>query len=270
MRHLMTFFLLYLSLLLINGCNRKQSGHSTNIHTDTLNKSLTDLKEFQIWQLDYYPDSILINRSINDNSGWGSAYAYNIIFSEDSCQFIGWHESWRKKMQRINETSYRTSNEVQYWEFKFISVNKMIMREIFVRKTKIDIGAFYQYHRVSKILTQDSLQNMIAKNMFTGKYKLLFSDILNFSDTIIFEDNFKVTGIKDVDKYDIETEIDLDFPVKNAFGFRKENEEINRNLSFEFLGDTLFLKDIRIVRNDGDFDHVAVTDTRVKMIKIKE
>lgn len=249
-------------------CNPNQSGNTATGQNDTLKNSLTDLKGFQIWQLDYYPDSILINRSINDNSGWESAYAYNIQFSEDSCQFIGWHESWWNRLKKTKDKEFKTiGDETQYWELKFVSNEKLLMRQIFIRDGKADIGQFVPYHKVDKLLTIDYLDHKIAKEIFAGTYSVLFNDTFDCEKTVVLDGNFGVKGIKGIANYNFETAIDWDFPVFNAFGFTKKGDQVNKGLSFKFSGDTLLIKDYKLIYDNGDFDHVEISKTRIKMIK---
>jgi hypothetical protein len=267
MRHLM-ISLIYFSLIMTVSCGQNQSGNTATGQNDTLKNSLTDLKGSQIWQLDYYPDSLLINRSINDNSGWESAYAYNIQFSEDSCQFIGWHESWWNRLKKTKDKEFKTiGDETQYWELKFVSNEKLLMRQIYIREGKADIGKFAPYHKVDKLLTLDYLDRKIAKEMFAGTYHVITYDTLDCDKSVTLDSDFGVKGITGITSYSFETAIDWDFPVFNAFGFNKKGESNNKGLSFRFSGDTLLIKDYKVIQKDDDFDHIEIAKTRIKMIK---
>jgi hypothetical protein len=245
-----------------------QSATHSPLHNGTLKNSLSDLKRFQIWQLDYYPDSIFINRSINDNSEWESSYAYNIQFSEDSCQFIGWHESWWNHLIKTKDNEFKTKDdETQYWELKFVSSEKLLMRQISFRKGKALIGTFAPYHKVDQELTLEYLDHKIAKDIFAGRYKVIFNDTLDCEKSITFNSDFGVKGIKGITSYCFETSIDCDFPVFNAFGLNRKGESNNKGFSFKFSGDTLLINDYKVVQNDGDFDHVEISKTRIIMIK---
>lgn len=260
--------LIYFSLIMAVSCGQNKSGNTTTRQNDTLKNSVTDLKGFQIWQLDYYPDSILINRSINDNSGWESAYAYNIQFSVDSCQFIGWHESWWNHLIKISDKEFKTKDDTtQYWELRFVSNEKLLMRQIFVRESKTEYGDFLPYHKVDKILTLDYLDYKIAKDIFAGTYSILFNDTFECEKTVVLDSDFGVKGIKGIDNYNFETAIDWDFPVFNAFGFTKKGDQVNMGLSFKFSGDTLLIMDYKLIYDNGDFDHVEISKTRMKMLK---
>ena len=255
-------------MIMTISCGQNQSGNTSTGQNDTLKSSLIDLKGFQIWQLDYYPDSILINRSISDNSGWKSSYAFNIQFSEDSCQFIGWHESWWNHLIKTKDNEFKTKdNKTQYWELKFVSSEKLLMRQVTIRDGKVEFGKFEPYHKVDKLLTLDYLDHKIAKEIFAGTYQVIFNDTMNCDKLVTLDSNFGVKGIKDITSYSFESAIDWDFPVFNAFGFNKKGESNNKGLSFRFSGDTLLIKDYKIVQKDGDFDHIEVAKTRIKMIK---
>ena len=267
---------------MISSCNPHQSKNNTIGSNDSIekksdqNNSLSTPAKFEgneIWQLDYYPDSILINRSINDNSGWKSSYAYNIQFSGDSCRFVGWHESWWNKLIKIDDKNYKINDiGYQYWELKFDSNNKLFMRHIYNKNhshSQEDTGIFIPYHKVERLLTLDSLKHVIAKKMFAGTYNVVFHDTLNCERTITLDSNFGVKGIKDIVSYYIEPDIDWDFPVFNAFGFNKKWKMNNNGLSFKFSGDTLLIKDYKMIEVNGDFDHVEISNARIKMVKIR-
>jgi|GEM_PF-3808919 len=227
-----------------------------------------------IWQLDYYPDSIFIKRSIFDCSNWNSGYAYNIEIKGDSCQFIGWHESWWNKLYKLKENTYTTAQTEgeQYWEIDVKPNNKVALREIQRNHAKMDTGVWYPYHKVDRILSQKELKKRIAKQIFAGKYKLVFNDTLNCGKTVILDENFGVNGIRGVNKYNFETEIDIDFPLDNAFGLYNKSQEnnssdynISNNFSFEYKGDTLELKGVKYL-GDGAFN---ILGPRIKMVKMK-
>ena len=262
-----------LFLVVFLSCNRIESTNSVSGLNDSLSGLYDNLKNAEtgldIWQLDYYPDSIFINRSIFDNSEWSSGYAYCIQFMKDSCQFIGWHESAWVKLIKMNDKEYRTLDPQYYWELKFISADSMLMRQIVVGKQKTDIREFYPYHKVDKILTMDSIDRKIAKEIFSGTYNVLYHDTLDCKNTIVLDHEFGVKGISDIESYYFETDIDCDFPIFNVFGFNRKGEHGNTGFSFQFSGDTLFIKDYEVIRVDGDFDHVEISKTRIKLVKME-
>jgi hypothetical protein len=230
------------------------------------NDSLNDITEnqaiFGYWQLDYYPDSIIHNQSISDNSKWGSSYAYNLKLTKDSCAFYGWHEGWRSKMIKISNNEYRIDTIPQYWEVKIISKDKLIMREIFG-----DTGKFYPYHKVNKLLTQDSLKRLLAHELFSSKYQVLFNDTFLCEKIIDFTDNCSVHGIKNVFKYNFITDLNSDFPADNAFGFGDFSYYI-MNFTYNFYGDTLFIKNYDILSDGFDFSGIKASKTRMKLLKL--
>lgn len=272
-------FYLIFSLITIFSCRQGQprvmnsSNKIDTVFNQSANKSLTGKQGSDIWQIDYYPDSLLINKSINDNSGWGSDYAYNIQFSKnrDSCQFIGWHESWENKVIKIDDKNFKIKDsDYQYWEIKLVTENKILMRNIYNKssyRSKEDTGAFIPYHKVKNILTLDSLNKLVSAKVFAGAYQVLFNDTLTCNNIVEFDKNFGVKGIKGISSYSFETAIDWDFPVFNAFGFNKKGETGNNGLSFKFSGDTLLIKDYKLIQKGGDFDHVEISKTRIKMLK---
>jgi len=227
-----------------------------------------------IWQLDYYPDSMFAKRSINDFSRWNSGYAYNIEIIGDSCQFIGWHESWWNKLYKLKENIYVTAQTPgeQYWEIDLKPNNKLVLREIQRNRTKMDTGVWYPYHQIDQVLTQKVLKERIAKKIFAGKYRLVFNDTLKCEKTITLDAKFGIKGIQGVNKYNFETEIDIDFPLDNAFGlYNKNNEKDSSNLnisndfSFEFKGDTLLIKGFKYLGDDA----FNILGPRMKMVKMK-
>lgn len=265
--------ILILILIWIFWYNSNQSSAKSSGQGDTLKSSSTELKGFQNWQLDYYPDSMLINKSINDNSKWESHYAYNIQWSNtnDSCQFIGWHESWWNKIIKIDSRNYKIQDmDYQYWEVKFNSDDKLLMRHIYCKygaRQKEDTSVFIPYHRVNKILTLESIDNLVAQKIFEGTYQVIFNDTLDCDKFVTLDKFFGVKGIKGITSYSFETAIDCDFAVFNAFGFNRKGESNSNGLSFKFSKDTLLIKDYKEVAVDGDFDHTEISKTRIKMIK---
>jgi hypothetical protein len=266
MKHI--FNALIIILLITFGCNNNQTENISN-SKDSAEIASKIPVNFEIWQLDYYPDSIFITHSINFNHIWESNYAYNIQFSEDSCQFIGWHESWWNRLKKVNKNEYRTISDPPYcYELKFNADGKLFMREIWEGSDTTKISKYYPYHRVEKILTQDSLQRRIAKEIFAGTYELIYNDTFACDKKIILDEKFGVKGIKGIVKYGIETEIDWDFSVENAFWLTPKNNKSQDCFSFKFVGDTLFIKDYK-TSESPDGDYAEITKTRIKMLKIK-
>jgi hypothetical protein len=269
MKHIIK--LLIITFSISSSCNHNQANNNSIVQNDSIKVVQKSIDSSTIWQLDYYPDSIFINRTIDFDPIWESNYAYNIQFLNDSCQFIGWHESWWNRLEKVNENEFKTKNDPPYqWELKFVSKDKLLMREMWYGDKETKISKYYPYHRVNKILTQDLLQRWIAKEIFAGTYKLLFSDTFNCEKTIILDDKFGVKGIKGITNYSIETEIDWDFSVENAFWLINKSNDSKKSFSFKFIGDTLFIKDYEIVSSEKyESDIAEITNTRIKLIKVK-
>lgn len=268
--------LICLFLIAVYSCNENKTANKVTAQNDSIINPTKELKGFQIWQLDYYPDSMIINRSINDNSGWGAVIAYNIKLSNDydSSSFIGWNETWKNKVIKIDDRNFKVKDlDYQYWELKLESDSKLLMRHIYCKygdRIKEDTGQYYPFHKVKQILTLDSLNRLFAREVLAGTYNLVFNDTFNCSKTIELDKDFKIKGIEGKTKYYIETAIDFDFPVYNSFGLYKEGENPNQKFSFKFINDTLLIKDYKVRHDkDGMFDGIVINKTRIKMIKIK-
>ena len=143
------------------------------------------------------------------------------------------------------------------------------MRENYKRKDSIERSEYYLFHRVNKVLTQEELDDRIVKEVFEGKYRVLFNDTLECDSIIYLGKNYNVKGVKGRSKYYFETEIDIDYPVPNYFAFRDTGNN-GTELSFSFSGDTLLLKKFDILNDEeGDFSGFKVADTKVKLLKVK-
>jgi len=231
-----------------------------------------------IWQLDYYPDSIFIHRSINDCSEWTSDYAYNIQFEGDSCHFYGWNENGSEPVLKVNSFLYRTKSKDPYWEFKLETKEKLLIREIdeMYHHDSI-IRPYFPYHRVNKVLTMDALKKRIAKEMFAGKYKVVYNDTLATDKIVELDDNLGVKGVKVFTKYEIKPDIDIEFSLPNYFSFFNPEERLkakskydylSKALSFQFSEDTLILKDYEVLTDDGE-DDIKLTRPRMKLLRLK-
>ncbi len=262
------FNTLILIQLIFLGFINNPSPNIVNNKEDMADTSFQKTDSFEIWQLDYYPDSVFITRDINFDHIWESSYAYNIQFSKDSCQFIGWHESFWYHLAKFSKNEYLTiGTGPYYWLLEFTSKGKLMMREIRNGSDSIEMSRYYPYHCVRKILTQDSLQRKIAKDIFAGTYKLLFNDTFTCEKKIVLDEKFRVKGIEGITNYRVETEVDWDFAVENAFWLTSKSNESNKCFSYKFFGDTLLIRDYKISESEyGDFPEI--TNTRIKMLKI--
>jgi hypothetical protein len=259
--------ILILLIILFPQCINK--AHN-KIQTVIQDSEMNEVNLAGIWQLDYYPDSIFVYRNINKYSGWSSSYAYNLEFQKDSCRFIGWNESAWIKLKYVGKKVYKAGNESISLEITFISEQKLELCNIHKRKDKTETKECYPYHKVNNVLTQKELDDRIANQIFAGCYKVLFNDTLECDSIICLDKEYKVTGIKDISHYYFETAIDIDFPVPNLFVLRSENKEHNKEFSFTFSGDTLFLKKFKILHdNYGDFSGFDLVKTKIKLLKNK-
>ncbi len=233
-----------------------------------------------IWQLNYYPDSILIKKSINNCSKWSSDYAINIWIRGDSCGFFGWNDrDWWLKMTKINNHEYviGDSTSQQYFEF-LVAKNKILeMRQISNRKKahKIQFGSYYPYHRVKALLSENELKKKITREWFAGKYKLIYNDTFTCDRNIVLDTEYAISGIHGISSYNFESIIDIDFPLDNIFELNtikdpKDSVKYwNKPLSFQFKGDTLILNNYKVqYRDGGDVGGYLVTRPRIKMVKI--
>lgn len=193
------------------------------------------------FQHDYYPDSIFLTRSITWDIVHESAYSYCLEFAGDSCQFIGYHESWWKKIKKIKENTFVTAglSTDDYFEFEFLSRERIRMRNIRVKGIDSVKYAFKYYHIVPGVLTQLDLQKRMAKELFAGTYQVIYKDSLQCDSVIIIDENFKITGIKHFSTYGIETEIDWDFGLENACWLAARTGGDRKYFSFKFSGDSL-------------------------------
>lgn len=266
MKNIWGFIYICLLLTIISCGQFKSSKEKTDFN------EIEDVFDNQIWQLDGFPDSILVNKSIDDQSVNESNYSYNIIFKGDSCQFVGTRESEWLKLKKINDKEFKAYHEgedIQFWEIKFVSNNKLLAREIFKRPEKIEIGKYVSYHKVKKPLTLDSLNNLIAEKLFAGEYKTIYNDTLKLDEKVILTKNFEVKGIMGIEKFYFLVSDDCCYPVFNAFGFQSKKGISQNHLSFKFENDTLKLSANNPVFLNGDFDHYEISKPRIKLQKVK-
>jgi len=232
------------------------------------NETKTNNNIYGIWCSDDYPDSIIAKKDIFNNSKWYSEDAFCIQIKKDSCYFTGWLGSLNKKFTKIGETIYRTTNEAQYWEFKIISDKKLAMRLVKNYDNKITYEEFYNYHKVDKLLTIDSIKNKIAEKVFIGTYKPFFNKSLECDSIVKFLKNDVVIGIKNNNRWGIEVKMDPDLFVPNAF--KLGNNGDLRNFSFKFKNDTLILLDCEMKRDSsGMYEGIQPTSESEIFIRIK-
>jgi hypothetical protein len=218
------------------------------------------------WQLDYYPDSLLANRDIYNNSNWSAPYAANLRFAGDSCEFSGWHERWTVKMRQISPQRYTAGDSLQSWEFKSIGPNKVVFRE--VRLEAGGTSPWYPYHRVARVLTPASLNAQVVKRLFAGRYRVLQSSRPADSILVLGADS-RVRGLPGVARYRVITEMDWDFALPNGFSWETiKNKEVAQ-YSFRFSGDTLVLHHYEVhPEEEAVPTGILVTKPAMKLLKI--
>lgn len=217
-----------------------------------------------IWQLDYYPDSLLLKKNIYAYSNWTAPYAATLRFAGDSCEFIGWHESGWEKLQPIGQGVYSTLDPDQGWEVKRMGTDALWFREY---KPDDSTELWYPYHRVATVLTQAALQKRLAREVFAGKYRVLQCD--RPADSVVsLGSDFSVRGLPGVTRYDVVTAMDWDFLLPNAFRWQDAAGAPVAQYSFEFAGDTLLLHDFEERPEDEQVPSgILVTAPTLKLLK---
>ena len=185
-------------------------------------------------------------------------------------------EEWSDSIIKINDNLYRTKGKDQYWEFKLVGNEKLLMNEIGSKYSDRRSGNYYPFHKVDSLLTMDFLKKRLAKEMFAGNYKVMYHDTLTTDSIIILDEDFGVKGITGISRYAVRPDIDIDGSVPNSFSFfdpvekaKSRYDNLSEAFSFSFNKDTLMLNGFDILRKDGDFDGYKITKPRVKLLKLK-
>ncbi|MFN5169266.1 MAG: hypothetical protein ACK5DD_06550 [Cyclobacteriaceae bacterium] len=213
-----------------------------------------------IYQHDYYPDSILLTQSIKWDIVNESADRYSLRFSKDSCEFIGYHESWWLKIQRtgLNRFITRSSMPDDYFEIEFTSSHQLRVRNVLIKQKDTVKGAYKTYHKVNKVLTQTDLQKRLAKDLFAGKYRVLYKDTVACDTMVTLDSDFNLVGVDHFKGYGIETEIDWDFGLENACWLTQKVNSKRVYFSFKFSGDSLTFYNYAIVDTpDGSVPEIT-------------
>jgi hypothetical protein len=218
------------------------------------------------WQLDYYPDSLLANRDIYDNSDWSAPYAANLRFAGDSCEFIGWHERWTVKTRQTSPQHYAAGDSLQSWEIHYLGPNKVLFRE--VRPEAGGTSPWYPYHRVAQALGPAQLNAQVMKELFAGRYRVLQSNRPADSVLVLGADS-RVRGLPGVARYRILTEMDWDFLLPNGFCWETAKNKEVAQYSFRFAGDTLVLRNYEVhPEEEAVPTGILVTKPAMKLLKI--
>lgn len=221
-----------------------------------------------VWQLDYYPDSLLLKRDIYQYSDWTTPYAATLRFVADSCELIGWHEAGWEKVTRVTEGLYWVGSGDRYQEIQ-LEPDRLLFREVSVS----DSGAtttseWYPYHRVPAVLTQPALAERVAREVFAGRYRVLASDVP--ADSVLtLGPAFEVRGLRGVARYRVVTDMDWDFLLPNSFSWYDRRGKEVGHYSFEFAGDTLLLHSFEIRSEDDSVPSgIEVTAPIARFLKL--
>ena len=219
------------------------------------------------WQLDYYPDSLLANRDIYDNSNWSAPYAANLRFVGDSCEFRGWHESWWVRPRWVSPNLYAAGDSLQRWEFKLIDANNLWFREADARADSVEM--WYPYHRVASVLTPQKLTQKVVERLFAGRYRVLQSSRPADSSIVLGADQ-RVRGLPGVARYHVVTAMDWDFLLPNGFSWLSASGKEVAQYSFRFAGDTLVLHNYEVHPEDDNVPTgILVTAPAMKLLKLR-
>jgi|GEM_PF-5392978 len=220
-----------------------------------------------IWQLDYYPDSLLLKRDVYAGSRWNSAYAATLRFIGDSCAMIGWHEEFGYRARPVAAGEYRMGGDGQFWDLKLQS-DRLLLRETLTSGNETTISAWYPYHRVKTVLTPEAVGKQLARQVFAGRYRRLHSD--RAADSIVtLGPDFRVRGLPGVSTYHVVAAMDWDFLLPNSFSWRDAHGKEVSEYSFAFSGDTLRLHGFESHPEDDRFPTgVEITAPKAVFLKL--
>jgi hypothetical protein len=248
------------------GCHSETTQQQTAV--DTSSVAPANLLQ-GVWQLDYYPDSLLLNKDIYAYSNWTTPYAANLRFAGDSCEFIGWHESIWQKIRSVEPGLYSAGDADQGYEIKFLSPSVLWFREYSLDKPAPGDSTeqWYPYHRVATVLTQAALKKRVAQELFAGRYHVLQTD-RRADSVVVLGTDFSVAGLRGVARYNVVTDMDWDFLLPNAFSWQDRKGEAVAQYSFGFAGDTLVLNNFEQRPEDDSVPSgILVTTPAVKLLK---
>lgn len=231
--------------------------------------------KYRIWELS--TPSLTTCRSINSNiissiiNKASAEFILKFNSNYDSCTFIGWNESYKSKVKKNDDSTFRVENgDYSYWDFKFLSGKELFMRSVFYKKDFKE--KFTKYQGVDTLLSDYiSIEKRItkmAKELIIGKYNVVFSDSLGCESEINFDDSSNAKGFIGFTKYRFKLG-DWEYPSDyNELVLLNENWGKSK-FAFEIIRDTLYLKEIGKVYTDpGSGFHVrSEGKTRLKLIK---
>ena len=219
------------------------------------------------WQLDYYPDSLLLRRDIYDNSNWSAPWAANLRVRGDSCEFLGWHENYTVRPWLSGPGRYRAGDSLQGYELWHVAADKLLLRETGPRADSVP--TWYPYHRVAQVLTQPALKRRLARQVFAGRYRVLQRD--RPADSLItLGADLRVRGLPGVARYDVVTAMDWNFLLPNGFSWQSAPGQNLKQYSFQFVGDTLVLRNFEAHPEDEDVPSgILVTEPAFRLLRVR-
>ena len=155
--------------------------------------NLEESIQVENWYLIEYLDSTIINKKIYKYSGACASYAYKITFDRnnmDSISFIGYHESWKDKLDEWDEVSYTMGDDSQYWKINFD--NESLTIQEFFRDHDTTANIFSRRENIPP------LKEYFSKNIFTGTYIRESNN-----STIIFNNDYTITGLDSIVNYSL-------------------------------------------------------------------
>jgi hypothetical protein len=219
------------------------------------------------WQLDYYPDSLLLNRDVYDNSGWSSAAAANLHFVADSGLQTGWHEQWWSKVRPKGPKLYASGDASQGFLYKLVDSNKLLFRETGLHADSFP--TWYPYHRVAAETTPLKVEKQLVSRAFAGRYRVLQSRRPADSVVTLGADQ-RVRGIPGVARYHVIIDMDWDSLLPNGFVWQTSKGKEVAQYSFRFSGDTLVLRNFEIHPEEESVPTgILLTTPTMKLLRLR-
>lgn len=165
----------------------------TNIALNVFAQNVEKSSKIENWYLIEYMDSTLINKQLYKFSRSCASYAYKVSIDRnkmDSIHFIGYHESWKDKLDKIGKSTYKMGDDSQYWKIKLMD-DRLTVQEFF-RDYDTTANVF------SKRKDIPSLKEYFSKGILAGRY-------IRESDNTIIEINkdFTITGMDSISSYEL-------------------------------------------------------------------
>jgi len=152
-----------------------------------------ELSQIEDWYLIEYLDSTIMNKQIYKYSGACASYAYKISVDRtkmDSINLIGYHETWKYRLDMIDETTYTMGGESQYWKIK-LDDERLTIQEFF-RDHDTIANVFAKRKDIP------SLKEYFSQNILTGTY-IKEQD----NSTVKINQDFTITGLDSISSYNL-------------------------------------------------------------------